>query len=443
MIIIGAYSYFCYSRLLYTIEKAGSYLMIQRPRGTSDFLHMDNPLWAFVESSASALAHLYGYSRIDTPTFESADLFVRTIGDSTDIVQKEMYTFEDKGGGLLTLRAEGTAPVCRAFLEHGLHNRSLPLRLYYLCPVFRYERPQSGRYREHHQFGVELLGAEGPEADAEVIALACDLVKKLGLEDIELFVNSIGDPACRSEYLVLLSEYYQGTIDSLCNDCKDRFTRNPLRLLDCKNEQCSIIASGAPKMVDNLCVPCESHWQKLLVYLNAANISYDIDHRLVRGMDYYTRTVFELKPKGSGSQGTILGGGRYDGLIEQLGGKSTPGIGFGSGLERLVLNLEKTQGDTRGNSSALVAVLDHGDQCVPYAMEVINLLRAKEISSVLASSGKSIKAQMRYAASLNAKTVLIVGEDEVNSRCVSVKDMLEGNQETIKFEDLINYLNAS
>ena len=204
MIIIGAYSYFCYSRLLYTIEKAGSYLMIQRPRGTSDFLHMDNPLWAFVESSASALAHLYGYSRIDTPTFESADLFVRTIGDSTDIVQKEMYTFEDKGGGLLTLRAEGTAPVCRAFLEHGLHNRSLPLRLYYLCPVFRYERPQSGRYREHHQFGVELLGAEGPEADAEVIALACDLVKKLGLEDIELFVNSIGDPACRSEYLVLL-----------------------------------------------------------------------------------------------------------------------------------------------------------------------------------------------------------------------------------------------
>ena len=196
-------------------------------------------------------------------------------------------------------------------------------------------------------------------------------------------------------------------------------------------------------MVDNLCVPCESHWQKLLVYLNAANISYDIDHRLVRGMDYYTRTVFELKPKGSGSQGTILGGGRYDGLIEQLGGKSTPGIGFGSGLERLVLNLEKTQGDTRGNSSALVAVLYHGDQCVPYAMEVINLLRAKEISSVLASSGKSIKAQMRYAASLNAKTVLIVGEDEVNSRCVSVKDMLEGNQETIKFEDLINHLNAS
>ncbi len=312
--------------------------MFQAPRGTNDLLPQDQKYWRYIESKAVDLARQYGFGRIDTPVFEDANLFVRSVGEGTDIVEKEMYTFEDRGGDQVTLRPEGTAPVCRAYLEHGMHNLPQPVRMYYFCPVFRYERPQAGRFREHHQFGVEVLGDADPSVDAEVIELAWRLMLSLGLKDTSLLVNSIGDTECRPAYVGELKNYYQGHESKLCAECRQRLDRNPLRLLDCKVETCRALGDEAPRSSDNLCQACQDHWSSLRGYLNAVAIPYEIDHRLVRGLDYYSRTVFEIQPLEGGAQSTICGGGRYDGLIESLGGRSTPGIGFATGMERLALN---------------------------------------------------------------------------------------------------------
>jgi len=311
------------------------------PRGTSDILPEEQAYWSYIEQKAVRLCKLYGYVRIDTPTFEDKCLFSRSIGEGTDIVEKEMYTFEDKGGNRLTLRPEGTAPVCRAYLEHGMHNSPQPVKLYYIAPIFRYERPQAGRYREHYQFGYEAFGDGDPALDAEVIDMAWQFFLSLNLRELSLKLNSIGCRKCRPGYLATLKNYYSEYAPGLCKDCKIRLDRNPLRLLDCKQPQCQEIANSAPRSTDYLCPECGEHFSRLQSYLRLLELPFELEHRLVRGLDYYTRTVFEVQPQVGGAQSTIGGGGRYDDLIKELGGKPTPGIGFAVGLERIVLNLKK------------------------------------------------------------------------------------------------------
>ena len=311
----------------------------QAPRGTYDRLPEDQANWGLVTGAALGAAERFGYGRIDTPIFEDAGLFVRGVGEVTDIVQKETYTFDDRGGDPLTLRAEGTAPVCRAYLEHGMHNLPQPVRLFYLCPVFRYERPQSGRYRQHHQFGIEAIGGSEPEIDAEVIELAWRLLEELGISRLRLLVNSMGDLGTRPGYVSTLREYFRGRIDQIPEEIADRVESNPLRVLDSKDPRMQQVRQEAPRCVDYLGEEAQDHWRTLLGYLEAIGLPYQVEHSLVRGFDYYTRTVFEIVPEDAGSQSTIIGGGRYDGLMEQLGGRPTPGIGFGMGLERVVANM--------------------------------------------------------------------------------------------------------
>src|SRR3990172_4777162 len=304
------------------------------PRGTLDILPQDQPYWDRVWQASARVCSLFGYQRIETPVFEDATLFTRGVGEVTDIVQKEMYVFQDRGGQEMALRPEGTAPVCRAYLEHGMHNQPQPVRLWYWTPIFRYDRPQAGRYRQHHQFGVEAIGEADASLDAEVIELLWRVCEELGLAGLTLQLNSIGDPNCRPRYLEVLRDYYRDKLDRVCGDCRARFERNPLRLLDCKQPQCQPVIAGAPAITDYLCDDCAAHFAALRTYLEAAGISHELNPRLVRGLDYYTRTVFEIQPPEEGSQNSIGGGGRYDGLIEQLGGRPTPGGGFGSGRKR-------------------------------------------------------------------------------------------------------------
>ena len=321
-------------------------MRFQAPRGTTDILPADQPYRSYVDNTAEAVSEAFGYSRVDTPAFEDTALFTRGVGADTDVVEKEMYTFEDRGGDSLTLKPEGTAPVCRAYIEHGMHNLPQPVRLYYLAWGFRYERPQAGRFRQHHAFGVEAIGDASPQVDAEVIELGWAYLHRLGLRRLSLKINSIGDGKCRPAYLEALRAYYAEHINEMCSDCKARFSRSPLRLLDDKRESCQRFALAAPRSVDHLCDGCSGHWNELLEYLDGmaetyAGFGYEIDHRLVRGLDYYTRTVFEIQPPEEGAQSTILAGGRYDGLIEQIGGPPTPGVGFGCGRERVILNLRR------------------------------------------------------------------------------------------------------
>ena len=317
--------------------------MYQAPRGTLDILPSDYVWWRLFENTVNDTTDLFGYKRIETPVFEDTRLFVRSIGEVTDIVEKEMYTFNDRGDDSITLRPEGTAPVCRAFLEHGMHNDPKPVRLFYMGPFFRYDRPQAGRYRQLHQFGIESIGDEDSSIDAEVIELAWHFLTTIGLKDLSLGIYSIGDSRCRSSYINALSAYYKDHINDICEDCKSRLSRNPLRLLDCKQSKSLGLIQQAPDSVSHLCHDCKKHWMDLLTNLDRVGIGFEIDHRLVRGLDYYNRTVFEITPPTDGRQSTLVGGGRYDGLIEQLGGKPTPGIGFGMGIERVISLLKQQQ----------------------------------------------------------------------------------------------------
>ena len=318
--------------------------MINIPKGTKDMLPEDAFKWHFVESKAREVAALFGFKEIRTPTFEHTELFSRGVGETTDIVNKEMYTFTDKGGRSVTLRPEGTAGVARAFIENGLQAQTLPMKAYYLASVFRYERPQSGRLREHHQFGVELYGSELPSAEGEVISLAYTFLTSVGLKSLRLFINSIGCPACRAEYNRALREYIGANLSEMCGKCRDRFDRNPLRILDCKEEKCHKITAGAPRITDYLCDECREHFAAVRRRLDELGIAYTVNPMIVRGLDYYTRTVFEFVSDDIGAQGTVCGGGRYNNLVEEVGGKHTPAIGFGLGLERLLLVLENTVG---------------------------------------------------------------------------------------------------
>ena len=416
--------------------------MYRAPRGTADILPEEQRYWRYVEAEAREIARRYGYGRLDTPVFEHSNLFVRGVGQVTDIVEKEMYTFQDRGGDYVALRPEGTAPVCRAYLEHGMRNLPQPVRMHYFCPVFRYDRPQAGRFRQHHQFGVEALGDGDPSVDAEVIEMAWQLMKGLGLRDLTLLINSIGDPQCRPAYLERLKAYYASRLERLCRDCAERLERNPLRLLDCKQPACTDMAREAPQTVESLCQECRDHWERLLSYLQKLEIPFTVEPKLVRGLDYYTRTVFEIQPPEEGGQSNICGGGRYDGLIQELGGPPTPGIGFGAGLERMILNIKRQNAPVPEGDFISVVVAHLGDAAKETAMSLASELRSRGVGAVLAPAGRSLKSQMRYANSLGIPYALILGEDEMKNGSVILRDMSRGEQREAPIQEAAQELEA-
>ncbi len=414
--------------------------MYKAPRGTVDISPEEQRYWRFVETKAVSLCGLYGYQRLDTPAFEDAQLFTRSIGQGTDIVTKEMYTFEDRSGNILALRPEGTAPVCRAYLEHGMDNLPQPVKLYYLAAIFRYERPQSGRYRQHYQFGFEAIGEGDPVLDAEVIEMAWRYFEVLGVSGLNLYVNSIGCKACRPRYLEELKHYYANRVQDLCADCKSRFDKNPLRLLDCKKSLCYEITEAAPKSTDYLCRECLAHFESVVGYLEGLELPFELNHRLVRGLDYYTKTVFEIQPPGEGAQSALGGGGRYDNLIEELGGKSTPAIGFASGIERVVLSLRKQKIAVPEPALPPVFIAYLGNEAKLEAIKLASTLRRSDVAAILATGDRSLKAQLRQANSLNAGYATIIGENEVKAGKVTLRNMASGDQETLVPESLLQLL---
>jgi histidyl-tRNA synthetase len=391
----------------------------------------EQPYWRYIEQKVAYITRLYGYSRIDTPTFEDTSLFSRGVGEATDIVQKEMYTFDDRGGNKITLRPEGTAAICRAYLEHGMQNLPQPVKLFNLASFFRYERPQAGRYREFHQFGCEAIGEVDPVLDAEVIDMAWQFFNSLGIKQLYLKINSIGCKDCRPTYLAKLKEYYSRCTNDLCGDCRNRLERNPLRLLDCKNAACQNIAASATRSYEQLCPECASHFDQLKKHLTSLGLPLEVDHCLVRGLDYYTRTVFEIQPEEEGGQSTIGGGGRYDGLIEELGGKPTPAIGFATGIERIIANLKKQNFSVPSAQAPQVFVAFIGDLAKEASVKLTDDLRKKGINVIQAMGSRSLKAQLRQANSSGARFTLILGEDEIKAGTVQLRDMSTSQQENI------------
>ncbi|MBI2860710.1 MAG: histidine--tRNA ligase [Chloroflexi bacterium] len=414
--------------------------MYRAPRGTNDILPQEQPHWRYVEARADDICQLYGYERIDSPAFEETALFTRSVGAGTDIVEKEMYTFADKGGKMMTLRPEGTAPVCRAYLEHGMHNLNQPVKLYYIAPIFRYERPQAGRLRQHHQFGCEAIGDNDPALDAEVIDMAWRFFLSLGLRGQSLLLNSIGCRKCRPDYLAALKEYYDPLAAKLCPDCRVRLERNPLRLLDCKTPSCQEMADAAPRTVDRLCPECNGHFERLKKYLQLLDIPFQVNNRLVRGLDYYTRTVFEIQPEDAGAQGTLGGGGRYDDLIEELGGRPTPAIGFGSGIERAILNLKKQSVPVPPLPRPQVFIAHMGEEAEETAIRLASGLRREGIGVVMATDQRSLKSQMRQANAFSARYCLVLGKDEVAAAAAVLKDMQTAEQRTAPLAGLASLL---
>jgi histidyl-tRNA synthetase len=414
--------------------------LYKSPRGTSDILPEEQKYWRYIEANAARLCQLYGYERIETPVFEDSQLFIRSIGEGTDIVTKEMYIFKDQSDNSLALRPEGTAPICRAYVEHGMDNKSQPVKLYYLATIFRYERPQAGRYRQHHQFGCEAIGEVSPVIDAEVIELAWQLFISLGLTGLSLQLNSIGCPVCRPKYLEKLVAYYVEQEKNICRDCQVRYAHNPLRLLDCKNESCQGIADRAPRSSDFLCPDCEAHFIKLRGYMDSSGLVYNINHRLVRGLDYYTRTVFEIQPPDEGSQSTICGGGRYDNLIEEIGGKPTPALGFACGMERIIANLKKQNVEIPEPSQVRIFIASLGEEAILEAVKLSAELRRHNIAVVQSVGNKSLKAQLRQADNYSVSHVIIIGEDELKAHKVTLRNMKTSQQQTVGHDDLIGLL---
>jgi len=410
--------------------------LYRAPRGTSDILPKEQAYWRYIEQKVINACQLYGYERIDAPAFEDTQLFSRGVGEGTDIVEKEMYTFADRGGNKITLRPEGTAPVCRAYLEHGLHNLPQPVKLYYITPIFRYERPQAGRYRQHYQFGFEAIGEDDPALDAEVIDMAWQFFQSLSLHRLSLQLNSIGCKKCRPEYLAILKDYYASHTHDLCPDCKTRLKRNPLRLLDCKKLQCQQIANSAPKSVEHLCPECEEHFNLVKRYLEIIELPFAVNHRLVRGLDYYTRTVFEIQPEVEGAQTALGGGGRYDDLIEELGGKPTPALGFAAGIERIILNLKKQNVPIPALPRPQVFIAHIGAEARDETIKLVATLRKNGIGVIATIGSKSLKAQLRQANTLGAHHTVIIGEQEVKTGTVILRDMTTAQQNTIPLAEL-------
>lgn len=404
-------------------------------RGTKDIHPQEQKYWRYVQGKATELSSKFGFKRLDTPVFENSDLFIRSVGAGTDIMDKETYTLLDRGGDSLTLRPEGTAPICRAYLEHGMHSLPQPVRLHYFCPVFRYDRPQAGRYRQHHQFGVEALGDGDPLVDAEIVQMGWTLMTDLGLKNLSMVLNSIGDPKCRPRYINELKGYYSKHQDDLCSDCKQRLVYNPMRLLDCKKELCHPLQEDAPTSINCLCHDCEKHWDQLRAYMKIMEIPYTVDHRLVRGLDYYTRTVFEIVPPTKGAQSTLLGGGRYDGLIEQLGGRHTPGVGFATGIERLILNVQLQDILVSEDDTISYFIATNEGQGAKIGLKLATEMRQMGLGVIQGAWTRSLRGQMRNANSLGAAVVVIIGEDEIKLGRLTVRDMTTGDQESIAYDE--------
>ena len=417
-------------------------MLTGRPRGTRDVLPGESEQWQYLMEMQRRIAAEYGYSEIRTPMFEHAELFVRGVGGTTDVVEKEMYTFRDRDDRLLSLRPEGTAGAARAVLENNLLAGALPVKLFYHTEVFRYERPQAGRYRQHTQFGVEVFGSSDPAVDAEVIQLAVDLFQRLGLRGLEVRINSIGCPRCRPTYREKLIEYYRTHVDELCADCRGRLERNPLRLLDCKNESCRRLGEAAPKAVDHLCDECADHFAKLQEILRLLGIYYVVDPHIVRGLDYYTKTVFEIIAPDIGAQSTICGGGRYDGLIAEVGGPPTPGIGFGMGIERVLMTLAN-QGCYLPPPLKLEAyVVTIGDEARGAGLKLLYELRRAGVKADTDYMGRSPKAQMKQAGKSGARFAVIVGGDELARGAAAVRDLDRAAQEEVPLGDVVAKLTS-
>ena len=399
------------------------------PKGTKDVLPEESYRWQYLEQTMRSIVRKYGLLEARTPCIEHTELFLRGVGNTTDIVQKEMYTFTDKGDRSITLKPEGTAGAVRMFVENGLFSEAQPTKMFYLyCPVFRYERPQAGRLREHHQFGVEVFGAPDASADAEVIAIASELFETIGVHDLTIKLNSIGCPKCRGNYQNALREYLKGRYDELCPDCKSRFETNPLRILDCKVDHCKEIVKEAPHTMDYVCDDCRNHMDQLTSLLDAIGIRYELDPMLVRGLDYYTKTVFEIVSGMPGAQGTLCGGGRYDGLIKELGGPDMPAVGFGLGMERLLLIMDQLGVTVEKPLRYELMLLGMGDDGKKLAFVLCQKLRALGICADTDHVGRSVKAQMKYADKAGAANVLVIGDNEISENKALIKNMKTGAQ---------------
>ncbi len=416
---------------------------LQALRGTQDILPNDIYKWLYMENTIRDLCALYGYGEIRTPIFEETKLFLRGIGDTTDVVTKEMYTFEDRGGRSITLRPENTASAVRAFLEHKLYGDQGVHKLFYIGSMFRYDRPQAGRYREFHQFGVEILGASSPLADVEVIVLAYRLFQKLGLQNLELRINSIGDKNCRNAYKKELISYYESQKDMLCEDCKQRLYKNPLRLLDCKEDNCKLLAKNAPVITNYLCEECHNKFEKVKSGLTALHISYVIDPGLVRGLDYYTNTAFEIQYPPLGAQSAICGGGRYDKLVEEMGGPDVPGIGFAVGLERLLLALEGQNLIPNCPQKSSVYIVALGEKAEIEGLKIQGELREKGVMTYMDLQEKSLKGQMKQAGKVQSIYAVIIGENEIEQGKATVKHMQTGEQSEISFSQVADYISRT
>ena len=411
--------------------------MINVPKGTKDVLPSDSYKWQFVEKTAREVASLFGASEIRTPTFEHTEVFLRGVGETTDIVNKEMYTFLDKGGRSITLKPEGTAGVARAFVENGMHSQVLPAKLFYITQCFRYERPQAGRLREFHQFGIEFLGSTEANIDAETIMLAKTFLDKVGIKNISLYINSIGCKECRKKYQQALKDFLNTNVNDMCELCKDRLEKNPLRVLDCKNDKCREITKDAPKILDYICDDCKTHFEKVQELLTVAGVEFKVDPNIVRGLDYYNKTVFEFVSDNIGAQGTVCGGGRYDGLIAQLGGNDVAGIGFAVGIERILMLLENTGVKIENPNQVEYYIAPMGEEESKKAFEIVCKLRAKGITADFDHMGRSIKAQFKYADKIGAKKVAAIGSNELINNAVKVKDMTTGQEQMVSFDDLV------
>ena len=410
-------------------------VITKKIKGTEDVLPKDSYRWQFVEDVMRKESAAYGFKEIRTPVFEHTELFARGVGQTTDVVQKEMYTFDTKGGESVTLRPEGTAGAARAVLEHGLVNDSLPIKASYFVSCYRYEKPQAGRLREFHQFGLECYGTQSPVADAELICAAQSIFDRLGIKQLRLEINSIGCPTCRAEYHKALKEYFYGYKDELCETCNSRLEKNPMRILDCKSPVCSKIAGGAPKITDYLCDECKEHFASVQKYLDAAGVEYTVNPTIVRGLDYYTKTVFEFVTDFIGAQGTVCGGGRYDGLIEELGGKHLPSLGFAMGIERLLMLMDKQGIEIPKPSTCDLYVAVMGESASLNSFEIIKAVRSCGLIAETDIVGRGLRAQKKYADKIGAKFSMVLGDNEIEQGKAVIKNMSNGEQTEIVLDD--------
>ena len=413
--------------------------MINIPKGTKDVLPNESYKWHYVENVVRSVAKDFNIKEIRTPTFEHTELFLRGVGDTTDIVNKEMYTFLDKAERSITLKPEGTAGVARAFIENSLYANPQPTKMYYITPVFRYEKPQAGRLREHHQFGIEYYGSSSAIADVEVMMVAKSIFDKLGVSNLVLNINSIGCPECRKKYNEALKKYLKDNLSNMCHTCQERFEKNPLRILDCKEEACKQITQNAPVVLDYLCDDCRAHHEMVCNQLTKLGVEFKVNPHIVRGLDYYTRTVFEFVSNNIGAQGTVCGGGRYNNLVEQVGGKPCPGVGFGMGLERLILTLENlglSVGEEENPDLYIIAMCDRAKQDIlVYAQK----LRQAGVSTEIDVMDRSFKAQLKYANKINAKYMVVLGDEEIDTNKVSIKNMATGESVEVDLDKIENF----